>query len=69
MAGGQEPVSIWNVGSNPDNASMNAASYRVIIVPNPWDERRINDYPSVHVRLSLGHITGAWPSSAKTSPN
>jgi len=30
-----KPVSIWNVGSNPDNASMNAASYRVIIVPNP----------------------------------
>ena len=32
---GQKPVSIWNVGSNPNNASMNAASYRVIIVPNP----------------------------------
>jgi RHS repeat-associated protein len=30
-----KPVSIWNVGSNPNNASMNAASYRVIIVPNP----------------------------------
>jgi hypothetical protein len=33
--GGQKPVSIWNVGSNPNNASMNAASYRVITVPNP----------------------------------
>ena len=33
--GGQKPVSIWNVGSNPNNASMNAASYRVIIVQNP----------------------------------
>jgi hypothetical protein len=32
---GQKPVSIWNVGNNPNNASMNAASYRVIIVPNP----------------------------------
>jgi hypothetical protein len=32
---GQKPVSIWNVGSNSNNASMNAASYRVIIVPNP----------------------------------
>jgi hypothetical protein len=32
---GQKPVSIWNVGSNPDNPSMNAASYRVIVVPNP----------------------------------
>ncbi len=31
----QKPVTIWNVGSNPNNASMNAASYRVIIVPNP----------------------------------
>ncbi len=30
-----KPVSIWNVGSNPNNASMNAASYRVIIVQNP----------------------------------
>jgi hypothetical protein len=29
------PVTIWNVGSNSNNASMNAASYRVIIVPNP----------------------------------
>jgi hypothetical protein len=33
-APGQKPVTIWNVGSNPNNASMNAASYRVIIVPN-----------------------------------
>ena len=32
---GQKPVSTWNVGSNPNNASMNAGSYRVIIVPNP----------------------------------
>jgi hypothetical protein len=30
-----KPVSIWNVGSNPNNASMNAASYRVVTVPNP----------------------------------
>jgi hypothetical protein len=30
-----KPVTIWNVTSNPNNASMNAASYRVIIVPNP----------------------------------
>lgn len=34
-----KPVSIWNVGSsvgsNPNNASMNPASYRVIIVPKP----------------------------------
>jgi hypothetical protein len=32
---GQKPVSTWNVGNNPNNASMNAGSYRVIIVPNP----------------------------------
>lgn len=32
---GQKPVSIWNVGNDSDNASMNAGSYRVIIVPNP----------------------------------
>jgi hypothetical protein len=32
---GQKPVSTWTVGSNPSNASMNATSYRVIIVPNP----------------------------------
>jgi len=32
---GQEPVTIWNVGRNSNNASMNAASYRVVIVPNP----------------------------------
>jgi RHS repeat-associated protein len=32
---GQRPVRVWNVGNDSDNASMNAASYRVIIVPNP----------------------------------
>lgn len=32
---GQKPVSTWNVGSNSNNASMNAASYRVILVPKP----------------------------------
>jgi hypothetical protein len=31
----QKPVTTWNVGNTSSNASMNANSYRVIIVPDP----------------------------------